>query len=58
MPGANCAFPKCGTTRRESFSGVAIFQLPNRKTECYLQWKRAILNVLLKFRSVEVEGKD
>ena len=53
MPGANCAFPDCGTTRRESFAGVAIFQVPNRNTEFYLQWRKNILNVLLKFRSVD-----
>ena len=33
MVGCNCGFPECGTSRRQSYSGIGIFIIPQRKTE-------------------------
>ena len=49
MPGANCAIPECGSTRRETYINRAIFQVPNRTGEFYEKWRKDILAVLLKF---------
>ena len=48
MPGDNCAFPKCGTSRRHK--DIGIFKLPSRKGEFYQEWKKEIVNVILKYR--------
>ena len=53
MPGAKCAFPDCGMTRREQFSSLAIFQVPKRTREFYTKWRKNILDVLLKYRGVD-----
>ena len=53
MPGANCAFPDCGVTRREKFASLAIFQVPNRTGDFYTKWRKDILDVLLKYRGVD-----
>ena len=37
MVGCNCAIPECGTSRRQSYSGIGIFRIPQRKSEDYLQ---------------------
>ena len=55
MPGANCAFPQCSTTRRAAFNGTAIFQITERKTDFYIEWRKKILNVLLKYRSIDTK---
>ena len=36
MLGCNCAFPECGTSRRQSYSGIGIFRIPQRETEDYI----------------------
>ena len=46
MPGANCAFPQCGTCRRHKLS---IFKIPNREGDFYEEWRTKILNVLIKY---------
>ena len=53
MPGANCAIPECGSTRRETYINTAIFQVPNRTGEFYEKWRKDILAVLLKFREAD-----
>ena len=47
MPGANCAFPQCGTCRRHKLS---IFKIPNKESHFYEEWRTEILNVLIKYR--------
>ena len=40
MVGCNCAFPECGTPRRQSYSGIGILRSPQRTTEeDYVHWK-------------------
>ena len=58
MPGADCAFPNCGVTRREKFASLAIFQVPNRTGEFYRKWRKDILDVLLKYREVEATLRE
>ena len=58
MPGANCAFPDCGVTRREKFASLAIFQVPNRTGDFYTKWRKDILDVLLKYRGVDSILRD
>ena len=58
MPGANCAFPDCGVTRREKFTSLAIFQVPKRTGEFYTKWRTDILDVLLKYRGVDATFKE
>ena len=53
MPGANCAIPECGSTRREAYVNRAIFQVPNRIGEFYEKWRKDILAVLLRFREAD-----
>lgn len=43
MPGDNCAFNGCGTSRRTK--GVGIFKVPKDK-----KWRSEFLNVLTKYR--------
>ena len=58
MPGAKCAFPHCGVTRREPFSSLAIFQVPKRTGEFYTKWRKDILDVLLKYRGVDATFRE
>ena len=53
MPGAKCAFPDCGVTRREQFSS-----LPKRTGEFYTKWRNDILDVLLKYRGVDATFRE
>ena len=50
MPGANCALPQCGTTRREKYESVGIFQVSQRTSERYVAWKKAVYDVVSKYR--------
>ena len=38
MPGDNCAFNQCGTSRRTK--GVGLFKLPTAKDEESTNWRR------------------
>ena len=53
MPGDNCAFNQCGTSRRTK--GVGLFKLPAAKDEESTNWRRDFLNVITKYR---VKDKD
>ena len=35
MPGATCSVPRCGVNRREAFSDIVVFQIPNKKGKFY-----------------------
>ena len=50
MPGANCAFPGCSTSRYLKYKGISIFKLPSREGEFYMKWKNNILAVLSQYR--------
>ena len=58
MPGAKCAFPDCGVTRREQFSSLAIFQVPKRTGEFYTKWRKDTLDVLQKYRGVDATFRE
>lgn len=53
MPGANCAFPQCGTSRRQKYEGVAIFRVTQRKSEFYSRWRENVINIIKKYRDVD-----
>ena len=50
MPGANCAFPGCGMSRKQE--GVGIFKIPTRNDSFYNEWRKNLLEVLIKYRVV------
>ena len=56
MPGANCAFPSCGVSRRHS--GVGIFQIPKRNDTFHMEWRENLLAVLKKYRVVDKVFKE
>lgn len=43
----------CGVNRREAFSDIVIFQIPNRKGEFYEKWLKGMTSCLLKNREVD-----
>ena len=51
MPGANCAFPGCGMSRKQK--GVGIFKIPTRNDSFYNEWRKNLLDVLIKYRVVD-----
>ena len=53
MPGDNCAFNQCGTSRRTK--GVGLFKLPTANDEESTRWRREFLNVITRYR---VKDKD
>ena len=57
MVGCNCAIPECGTSCRQSYSGIGIFRIPQRKSEDYLHWKNNTLHAVKKYRVLDSEFK-
>ena len=55
MPGANCAFPGCGTSRKHE--GVGNFKIPTRNDNFYNEWRKNLLDVLIKYRVVDKSFK-
>ena len=53
MPGTNCAFPGCFTSRYTKHKDIGIFQLPSRSGDFYKQWKNDFLSVLCKYREAD-----
>ena len=56
MPGDNCAFNQCGTSRRSK--GIGLFKLPTPRHSDDVEtkeWREKVLAVLKKYR-VEDEG--
>ena len=53
MPGTNCAFPGCFTSRYTKHKYIGIFQLPSRSGDFYKQWKNDFLSVLCKYREAD-----
>ena len=58
MPGANCSFPECSVSRRRKYHGIAIFQIPRRKDDFHVNWRKALLDVLSRFRSIDKAFKN
>ena len=40
MPGAKCAFPDSGVTRREQFSSLAIFKYRREQENFTRKWRK------------------
>jgi len=57
MVGCNCAIPGCGTSRRQSYSGIGIFRIPQRKSNDYVQWKDVTLSIVKKYRVLDDDFK-
>ena len=57
MPGENCSVPGCGINRRETFSDIGNFQIPNRKREFYEKWRKDMTSCLLKYQEVDQKFK-
>lgn len=55
MPGANCAFPRCGVSR--NYVGVGIFKVPSRNDIFYMEWRKNLLGILTKYRVVDKDFK-
>ena len=55
MPGANCAFPQCGTCRRYKLD---IFKIPNREGDFHEEWRTKILNILIKYHVKDNKLKE
>ena len=58
MPGANCALPQCGTTRREKYESIGIFQVSKRTSERYVSWKQAVYDAITKYREADAAFKE
>eukprot|EP00795_Rhopilema_esculentum_P015307 gene15307-6524_t len=58
MPGANCAFPQCGASRTAKYSGLGIFQVSTRSSERYVLWRKAVFDVLTKYREEDSNFKQ
>eukprot|EP00794_Sanderia_malayensis_P002689 gene2689-3111_t len=57
MLGCNCSLPGCGTSRRQTYSGIAIFKIPQRKSQDFVDWKNQILDILKRYRVVDETGR-
>ena len=53
MPGTNCAFPGCFTSRYTKHKDIGIFKLLSRSGDFYKQWKNDFLSVLCKYREAD-----
>ena len=53
MPGTNCAFPGCFTSRYTKHKDIGIFKLPSRSGDFYKQCKNYFLSVLCKYREAD-----
>ena len=63
MPGANCCFPQCGSSRRKrglpdeemEDSNIGIFKITNRKGEFFSSWRKQVLDIVRKYRVFDEE---
>ena len=58
MPGANCAFPDCTVSRTAKHKGIGIFQIPARKDEFYIKWRKDLVDTLSTFRVIDKTLKE
>eukprot|EP00794_Sanderia_malayensis_P014620 gene14620-16135_t len=57
MPGANCAFPGCETSRRKHYAGISIFGVWQRQSPDFVAWREAKINIIKKYRGVDESFK-
>ena len=58
MPGANCSFPGCSVSRRGKYHGISIFQIPQRKDDFHVNWRKNLLDVISRFRCIDKAFKN
>ena len=56
MPGANCCLPQCSLSRKDK--NVYFFKLPGKKDEFHVKWKKDLVNLLAKYRVIDIDLKD
>ena len=49
---ANCAFPEC-VQRIKKYQGVTLFTVTTRKSDFYCRWRKALVDVLCRYRVIE-----
>ena len=50
---ANCAFPECSVQRIKNSQGIAIFAVTTRKSNFYCRWRKALVDVLCRYRVIK-----
>ena len=50
---ANCAFPECSVQRIKKYQGVTLFTVTTRKSDFYCRWRKALVDVLCRYRVIE-----
>ena len=50
MPGENCAFPKCSTSRKDK--GISLFKVPtpDKTNDESIKWTKDLIDIILKYR--------
>ena len=54
---ANCAFPECNVQRIKKYQGITIFTVTTRKSDFYCRWRKALVDVLCRYRVIEPSFK-
>ena len=50
---ANFAFPECSVQRIKKYQGVTLFTVTTRKSYFYCRWRKALVDVLCRYRVIE-----
>ena len=58
MPGDNCSISCCTVSRRSKYKGIAIFEVPGRKTEFEKAWRDKLVAVITKDRQIDAALRE
>ena len=50
---ANCVFPVCSVQRIKKYQGITIFTVTTRKSDFYYRWRKALVDVLCRYRVIQ-----
>ena len=50
---ANCAIPECSVQGIKKYQGITIFTVTTRKLDFYCRWRKALVDVLCRYRVIE-----
>ena len=50
MPGENCAFPKCGTSRKYKANSLFKVSTPDKTNDESIKWTKGLIDIILKYR--------
>ena len=53
MPGENCAFLKCSTSRKDKGTNLFKVPTPDKTNDGNIRWAKDLIDIILKYR-----GKD